>query len=100
MDIVPQNKSRLWFIVAVSAILLVGAGLLAYIYRYMPNSGDTTAPYAAVVTKTPKSTVIPKLEVSTVANGLNYPWDIGFLPDSTLIYTLRGGSLNALKNGV
>jgi glucose/arabinose dehydrogenase len=33
--------------------------------------------------------------VATVLGGLNVPWDLGFLPDGTLLFTERGGQISA-----
>ena len=37
--------------------------------------------------------------VTTVSGGLDIPWDVGFLPDHTMLFTERGGGLNAVVNG-
>jgi glucose/arabinose dehydrogenase len=42
---------------------------------------------------------IPALTVTPVASGLNVPWDLGFLPDGTLLFTERPGRINALVGG-
>lgn len=41
----------------------------------------------------------PELKAETVAENLTHVWDIGFLPDDTLIFTERGGSISKLSNG-
>ena len=41
----------------------------------------------------------PELSTDVVLENLNHPWDLGFLPDKTLIFTERNGELSALKNG-
>lgn len=99
MDMLPQNKSRLWFLIAISAIILVGAGLLSYMLRNFPNTGDTLAPVASAVSQTPKSKTVPSLEVTYVLGNLTKPWDLGFLPDETLLFTQRSGSISAIING-
>src|SRR3989344_6142062 len=43
-----------------------------------------------------KKTPIPT--VSTIATGLNIPWDIAFLPDDSLLITERPGNLVQFKN--
>ena len=40
------------------------------------------------------------LTVTPVVSGLDYPWDLTFAPDGTMIYTQRGGVLSVrLTNG-
>ncbi len=34
------------------------------------------------------------MTVTPLVNGLNYPWDLTFAPDGTMIYTQRGGALS------
>jgi aldose sugar dehydrogenase len=41
----------------------------------------------------------PRLAVSTVISGLNIPWDLGFLPDGTMLFTERPGRISALVGG-
>lgn len=39
------------------------------------------------------------LEVQVIAEGLSHPWDIGQLPDGSLLFTQRGGTLSLWKDG-
>jgi glucose/arabinose dehydrogenase len=41
----------------------------------------------------------PKLEVAAPQTGLDIPWDVQFLPNGTMLYTERGGGLNAVVSG-
>ena len=41
----------------------------------------------------------PKLGVTTVVSGLDHPWDIGFLPNGTMLVTERPGRLDRIVNG-
>jgi glucose/arabinose dehydrogenase len=41
-------------------------------------------------------TGVPALTVSVVAGGLSIPWDIGFTPDGTLLYTERAGRIGVV----
>ena len=41
----------------------------------------------------------PQLNVTTVAGGLTIPWDVGFLPNRTLLFTQRVGQINAYVGG-
>jgi glucose/arabinose dehydrogenase len=42
----------------------------------------------------------PQLTVTPVVNGLTIPWDVGFLPNNTLLFTQRVGQVNAYVGGV
>jgi glucose/arabinose dehydrogenase len=41
----------------------------------------------------------PALHVSTVVGGLDVPWDLGFLPGGTMLFTERAGRIDALIGG-
>src|SRR5689334_2940960 len=41
----------------------------------------------------------PSLTVTTVVRGLDHPWDIGFLPNGTMLVTERAGRLSRIVNG-
>jgi aldose sugar dehydrogenase len=41
----------------------------------------------------------PPLTETTVVSGLEHVWDIGFLPDGTMLYTERPGRISAFANG-
>lgn len=41
----------------------------------------------------------PDLKYAEVVGGLEHPWDIDFLPDSTIIFTERSGAISKLKVG-
>lgn len=44
--------------------------------------------------------VPPKsLDVTTVVTGLNRPWDVGFTPDGTMLFTQKSGEINARVGG-
>jgi glucose/arabinose dehydrogenase len=42
----------------------------------------------------------PTLRSTDVVTGLSSPWDVGFLPDATLVFTEKGGTINAVVGGV
>ncbi|MGH9285385.1 MAG: PQQ-dependent sugar dehydrogenase, partial [Acidimicrobiales bacterium] len=48
---------------------------------------------------TPPSGLLPELSVSVAASGLTIPWDLGFTPDGTIIFTERPGRISAVVNG-
>jgi aldose sugar dehydrogenase len=41
----------------------------------------------------------PAMTVTRSLTGLDIPWDVGFLPDSKMVYTERGGGLSAVVSG-
>ena len=41
----------------------------------------------------------PPLTETTVVSGLDHVWDIGFLPDGTMLYTERAGRISAFVDG-
>ena len=41
----------------------------------------------------------PSLAPVNVVTGLSSPWDIGFLPDATMVFTEKGGTINAVVGG-
>ncbi len=45
------------------------------------------------------SIILPDFEITTVVGGLDHPWDVDFLPDQTMLFTQRGGSLSVFRNG-
>jgi glucose/arabinose dehydrogenase len=42
---------------------------------------------------------VPNVRVSTVLGGLDVPWDLGFIPGGIILFTERGGSINAYAGG-
>lgn len=41
----------------------------------------------------------PELRVTTIAEGLRNPWDLGFLPDGRILVTERPGRISLLSGG-
>ena len=39
------------------------------------------------------------LSAETIADGLDHPWGLAFLPDGALIVTERGGTMRIVKDG-
>lgn len=42
----------------------------------------------------------PSLASTDIVTGLSSPWDIGFLPDATMVFTEKAGTINAVVGGV
>ncbi|WP_127782162.1 PQQ-dependent sugar dehydrogenase [Rhodococcus sp. X156] len=60
-------------------------------------SACTTEPTAPPAPPPPGT---PALQVQTVAAGLEHPWDVGFLPDGSMLVTERAGRLQLVRDGV
>ena len=41
----------------------------------------------------------PRIRVETLVSGLDIPWDLGFLPDGTMLFTERDGRIEARVGG-
>lgn len=83
-------------IVLIVAIAVGGAVLLAAQYALHNYLESDTNPEPAPVSK---STEIPQLQIDTILEGLDHPWDIAFLPDSTLLFTERKGTVSVVRDG-
>lgn len=70
--------------------LVVGAGLLTLaLMRTLDTRQDDQMP----------SSQTPTMSAERLISGLDHPWDIDFLPDGTLLFTERSGTLSKLENG-
>lgn len=56
--------------------------------------------FAAVAQKSTVKTEAGDIKVETIADGLNHPWGMAFLPDGRLIFTEREGTIRILKDSV
>lgn len=87
---------------ALKALLLVlglaiAGGVGYYLYNQSRNSSDTEIqinPNSSL-----KSATIPSIKVETVADGLNYPWDVDVSGAGDIIYTERGGTVGIVRDG-
>lgn len=41
----------------------------------------------------------PKLNIQEILSGLSHPWDMVFLPDGTMVFNERNGTISSLENG-
>jgi len=76
--------------------LLVLAGCSTPDATSVARGGAGVAP-AAGTTAAPARTGTPQLRVGVVASGLEHVWDVGFLPDGTVLVSERGGRLSLLS---
>lgn len=75
-----------------SALLVLIAGLATVVAL---KSLDAPGRNAAL----PRQ-VTPELSATKVVDGLQHPWDIVFLPDNTLIYSERNGTISTFSRGI
>jgi glucose/arabinose dehydrogenase len=89
----PAPKRTARTIVWVIAVIVFAFFILLFIALVVQKS---VQPNQIVSDKTAKATGAPELTVTTVASNLNRPWDIAFLPDDTLLFSERGGTLSRI----
>lgn len=77
-------------------LAIAAAGAIAY-WQFYNRVDDQTAGGSPDTSKNQNLT-LPKLSSGVVADKLDHPWDIDFLPDKTLIFSERNGQLKALKD--
>lgn len=75
------------------ATVLAGVWLAISVQRSLAPAPDN-APVVVEDTKT-----APKLTREVLLEGLHEPWDVGFLPDNTLLFTEQAGTISKLVNG-
>jgi len=72
-------------------VLFLGAVGLAFLWQFVPKLGF--ADDRSIDTKA------GRLKVETVADGLEHPWGMAFLPDGRVLVTERPGRLRILADG-
>ncbi|MBL8159156.1 PQQ-dependent sugar dehydrogenase [Candidatus Saccharibacteria bacterium] len=101
MDQQHTPTGRLKRKLAFSAVLLVVALLAAgaaVVVVLLGSPGPRAVKETPQVVKT-RDESAPSLSIEKIAAGLSRPWDIAFLPDGTLLYTERGGTISKLEEG-
>ncbi len=84
------------FLFVFACLLVVGAGGW-YVYNYASKKTAKVSPPPPAPALNPFEK--PKLKTEVVLKGLTNPWDVGFLPDKTMLFTERGGQISMLKGG-
>ncbi len=89
-------------ILLVTMLFLWAAMIYLFLNRdNQPNSAvppldqDTTTTSVAE----PSEPVEPELQVAEILTGLSRPWDVVFLPDKTILFNERGGSVSKVVAG-
>lgn len=89
-----------------SAGVLATAALLGSLAGCSSGGGDdlgevpapaSTGTGGAAASPAPSSTEVPELVVEEVAGGLEHGWDIGFLPDGTVLVTERPARISLVS---
>ncbi len=68
-------------------VALLGVFLWRIQHGLTPTAGDAASQAAAPLQA-------PRLDQQVALDGLTNPWDIGFLPDNTMIFTERAGTIS------
>jgi glucose/arabinose dehydrogenase len=88
-----SRRERILFVLLILAVLCACAGYYIYLHQSVkPDSQshpETTA----------EGKLVPELEHQVMLDELSNVWDIGFLPDATLVFTEREGTISKLDNG-
>lgn len=94
----PAWKSWLYI-----GLMIVAAGVAGWVIWWaaeVTTSQQVQLAESSNVTVAPaRATVAPQLTTETVVSGRDHVWDAGFLPDRTVVFTERKGTITALKDG-
>lgn len=95
-----SRKTKLIFLIFISVLAVALVAVVAFLAARndsMTNRGPTE-PQPSAQTGT-DSNEPPRLTTEVVAEGLNHPWDVAFLPGGTMLVNERSGKLSARING-
>src|SRR5216117_793565 len=73
---------------------------VALVASLVARAGAQPAPSAGSVPRVGKSAAYGAVTVTTIADGLESPWSLAFLPDGNMLVTERAGRLRIVRNGV
>lgn len=88
------QTNRTKIILVVIVIILIGVFILITKEGLSPETETVTQPVVVTpdnTNNTPQQSI--KEEITVIAERLNIPWDLAFLPGSALLVTERGGNL-------
>lgn len=87
---------RRFILITLLALLLSGVAAFVLVMALTQDRDE-----ARVVDTTKRSVAdhTPSLNVAVVAEGLSHPWEVAFLPDSTMLITERGGDISVIRSG-
>lgn len=88
-----MNK-RVWFILATLGIALGGVAVW-FTTRSQPAEQIINPPPETVVVSEDEPTLVPTVILANLTN----VWDVGFLPNRTMLFTERAGTISKLEEG-
>jgi len=87
---------KLILAVIIISIILVGV----FWYKFLPIDNRKNANARISILATPKISLTPSPSVQTLAQNLDTPWSMVFLPDGSMLVTERAGRVRIIdKNG-
>jgi glucose/arabinose dehydrogenase len=87
-------SQRLKYGALVTSIVAVGLTIGVVGGQPVPTAAPATIPPAG------QSKVVGAFAVRTIADGLESPWSLAFLPDGSMFVTERAGRLRIIRNGM
>lgn len=82
--------------IAIVFLALVLLSAIGYgVYQFLHAREDV----APIVSNDDPPAGAPRLNATVLASNLDHPWDIAFLPDSTMLFTERAGTISKLTDG-
>lgn len=93
-----SKKPILAIALVIILIIAIGGAVFALSKEDDKTSSTTTTTKQTTTTQAVK-TGVPTLETEVLIEGLENVWDLGFLPNDTLLFTERPGRLSALVDG-
>lgn len=90
-----RYHTRLTFL-CILMVLVIASMVLIFIQSKNKEELNLAEPVAVESIQVPKE---PRLTTETIIGGLSHPWDVVFLPDSTLLFNERNGQVSKLVNG-
>jgi len=91
-----HSQTRLTILV----VLMTGV-VISMLFVFLQNQQTVTAPKPTEpqLPQIKKGPVEPTLHSSELIGGLSHPWDMVFLPDGTLLFNERAGSISKIVDG-
>jgi glucose/arabinose dehydrogenase len=98
MDMEPPDKAGRRDYILLAAVGVIAVGMLAWFLLKVQKS-IAPAPAGSNQPAISESTKIPELDKQTIIEGLSNVWDVGFLPDSTMLFVERAGTVGKVSDG-
>lgn len=87
------KRERIIFVLLLAGALALGLWYYMRVKTSVVPMNDLTTP------STSFSKDIPELESQVIVDGLANAWDLGFLPDGTMLFTEREGTISKVSGG-